>query len=137
MIRNRELLKKRFSRDIDINVKEITYSEMDEKLLHNAISIVEMNIKNVQFGVNEFVEKLGISRALAYKKIKVISGKSINGFILSVRLHKAGHLLKHTNKTISEIALEIGFSDYSYFSAVFKKTFSISPSDYRQSANGE
>jgi len=132
LLANRELLKKRFGHDLGFNVKEITHSQADEKLLHKSISIVEMNMQNTQFDVNDFVDKLGISRTLAYKKIKAISGKSINDFILSVRLQKAGLLLKQSNKTISEIALEIGFSDHSYFSAVFKKNFEVSPSEFRQ-----
>jgi signal transduction histidine kinase/DNA-binding response OmpR family regulator len=132
LLNNRELLRKRFSHDLNFKVEEITHSEIDEKFLHKAISVVEMNLQNVQFDVNVFVEQLGTSRTLAYKKIKTISGKSINDFILSVRLQKAANMLKQGDKTISVIAMEIGFSDHSYFSAVFKKNFGVSPSEYRQ-----
>ena len=92
----------------------------------------KLNIQNNQFDVNAFVDELGISRTLAYKKIKAISGKSINDFILSVRLKRAGAMLKATDKSVSEIALETGFADHSYFSAVFKKNFDVSPSEFRQ-----
>jgi YesN/AraC family two-component response regulator len=133
LLNNRDLLKKRYSHDLGIKIEDITHSDSDEKLLHKAISIVEMNIQNTQFDVNRFVEELGIGRTLAYKKIKVLSGKSINDFILSVRLQKAGTLLKKTEKTVAEIALEVGFSDHSYFSAVFKKQFNTSPTSFRKS----
>ena len=129
---NRDLLKQRFGHDLGFTAREVTHSNPDEKLLYKAISIVEMNLQNPQFDVNTFVDKLGISRTLAYKKIKAISDKSINDFILSVRLKKAAQLLKETNRTISEVAMETGFADHSYFSAVFKKNFEISPSEFRQ-----
>ncbi len=133
ILNNRELLKKRFSHDLGFKVEDVTHSKTDEKLLQKAISIVEMNIQNTQFDVNTFVDKLGISRTLAYKKIKAISGKSINDFILTIRLQNAAVFLLKTDKVIFEIALECGFNDHSYFSAIFKKHFDISPSEYRQS----
>ena len=132
LLKNRELLKERFNKGISIKIDEVTHSETDEKLLQKAIAIVEMNLQNSQFDVNTFVDEMGISRTLAYKKIKAISGKSINDFILSIRLQKAGALLQQTQKSVSEIALETGFSDHSYFSAVFKKNFKVSPSEFRK-----
>lgn len=132
LLKNRAILKKRFGHDLGMDAKAMTSSTKDEKLLHKAISIVEMNLQNNQFDVNGFVDELGISRTLAYKKIKAISGKSINDFILSVRLKRAGAMLKSTEKSVSEIAIETGFADHSYFSAVFKKNFEVSPSEFRQ-----
>ncbi len=131
LLKNREVLKGRFNMDLVIKVEEVTNSKMDEKFLQKAISTVELNLQNTQFNVDSLIAELGISRTLAYKKIKAISGKSINEFILSIRLQKACMILKQTSKTISEIATETGFSDHSYFSAVFKKNFKVSPSDYR------
>lgn len=137
LLSNRDLLKERFGHGTGLVSKEFTYSEPDEKLLLKAISIVEMNMVNVDFDVNAFVELLGISRTLAYKKIKAISGKAINDFIQSVRLQKAKVLMINSNKSINEIALEVGFAEPSYFSAVFKKHFNVSPSEFRQNYSNE
>jgi AraC-like DNA-binding protein len=65
-----------------------------------------------------------------YRKLKSITNKSIAIFIRSVRLQKAKELIQTSNKTISEIAYEVGFNDPSWFSRSFKEEFSVSPSDF-------
>jgi YesN/AraC family two-component response regulator len=48
------------------------------------------------------------------------------------RVHQAKQLLSDTSKSITEIALEVGFSDSGYFSRVFRREVGLSPEAYRQ-----
>ena len=48
------------------------------------------------------------------------------------RVHQARQLLSDTDKTITEIAMEVGFSDSSYFSRVFRREVGLSPEAYRR-----
>lgn len=68
-----------------------------------------------------------------YRKLKSITNKSTAIFIRSVRLQKAKELIQTSNKTVSEIAYEVGFNDPSWFSRSFKEEFGVSPSDLSKS----
>jgi AraC-like DNA-binding protein len=71
---------------------------------------------------------LQLSNSQVYRKIKAITGKSTAVFIRSIRLQYAKELLKNTDKTISEIAYEVGFNNPSWFSRAFKEEFGYTPS---------
>ncbi|MNL38278.1 HTH-type transcriptional activator Btr [compost metagenome] len=71
-----------------------------------------------------------MSHSNFYKKIKAISGQTINEFIRSVRLKKAAEILINTDAKINEAADMTGFYDIKYFREQFKKLFGSNPSDY-------
>jgi AraC family transcriptional regulator, arabinose operon regulatory protein len=54
------------------------------------------------------------------------------GFLESQRMRRASHLLHRTSKPVAEVAREVGFEDALYFSKRFRKTFSMSPREYRK-----
>lgn len=72
--------------------------------------------------------ELGLSESQLYRKLKATSGKSTALFIRSIKIQKGKELLQTTDKTISEIAYEVGFNDPSYFSRAFKEEFGLPPS---------
>ena len=73
---------------------------------------------------------MSVGRSLLLKKMEELIGESPNELIRRVRLDKAANLLKQNSGNISEIALEVGFSNPSYFAEAFKKQFGVSPSQY-------
>jgi AraC-like DNA-binding protein len=79
---------------------------------------------------------MAVSRSLLRKKIEALIGEPPNELIKRTRLNKAAKLIESRFGNISEIALEVGFSNPSYFAECFKKQFGFSPSQYhRNSAN--
>lgn len=58
-------------------------------------------------------------------------GASPVEYLRLVRLEKAAHLLKHTRIPVSQIAVETGFDNLSYFGKVFRKLIGMTPSEYR------
>ena len=109
------LLKKR-----TLNPK-LLFLQKVEKLIHE-------DLGNSDFGPVELAKKLLISESQLYRKAKAITGKSPAIFIRSVRLLYAKDVLINTDKTVSEVAYEVGFNDPSYFSRSFKDEFGFSPS---------
>jgi AraC-like DNA-binding protein len=89
----------------------------------------EHNFSDPNFGVEELVEKMSISRSLLHKKLSALTDQSAGDFITSIRLKKAAQLLQSSNKNISEVAYEIGFNDPKYFSRIFRKYFGTTPSE--------
>ncbi|MNT66287.1 HTH-type transcriptional activator RhaS [compost metagenome] len=73
-----------------------------------------------------------MSTPILYKKIKALTGLTVNNFIKSVRLKRAAQLLKQKVYTVYEIAYMVGFSDSKYFSKEFAKQFGITPSEYAE-----
>lgn len=108
-----------------LNSKENT---PETKFLQKAIQIIQSNIDNPNLGSRHVAQKMNMSESQLYRKLKAITGKSTAVFIRSVRLEKAKDLIQTTEKSISEIAYEVGFNDPSWFSRAFKEEFGEPPS---------
>ncbi len=90
---------------------------------------VQENMSNSDFGVEALANEMGISRIQLYRKVKSLTGHTPVDIIRLSRLNKAKILLSNTDKNVSEVAYEVGFSAPSYFTKCFKDEFGISPSD--------
>lgn len=112
---------------------EKTMESVDERLLKKAIEVVEGNMSDPLFGVEELSKELAMSRTNMHRKIKAITGFPPSDLIRNIRLRKAAMLLVNKADTVSQISLTVGFEDHSYFTKAFKKHFGVTPSDYLQS----
>jgi AraC-like DNA-binding protein len=108
------------------------FESQDQKLLKRAISIVENNINDSQFGVEKMALEMNMSRTNLHRRIKSVTGFPPNELIRSIRLRKAARLILNRVDSVTQIALATGFDDYSYFSKAFKKHFGVSPSNYEE-----
>ncbi len=126
----REAKRQIFQKQIQIEPSQITINSLDEKLIEKAVKIVEENISNSEFSVEELSRSLGMSRVYLYKKLVSITGKTPIEFIRIIRLKRAAQLLGKSQLSISEIAYEVGFNSPKYFSKYFKDEFGVLPSAY-------
>lgn len=94
--------------------------------------VVEARLSNSDITVDDLAEAMNLSRVQLYRKVKAISGSSPNELLRTARLNRAYQLLLTTDKNISEIAYEVGFTAPSYFTKCFKDEFGVSPSDLNQ-----
>lgn len=78
----------------------------------------------------------GMSRFHFSRVFKALTSRSITDYINSVRIGRCEQDLRDTAKSISEIALEHGFSDIYYFSRLFKRYRGVTPSSLRSAAAG-
>ncbi|MBB6501544.1 ATP-binding protein [Pedobacter cryoconitis] len=129
---NRKLLKSKFRNDNPGESKMTVISKSDKKFLHDFTDIIEQNIANDKFNVEEIANALGISRIQLYRKTKVLLDSTINDYILNKRLKKAKYLLINEDLSISEITYRVGFSSPTYFSTVFKSKYNCTPSSYKK-----
>ncbi|MFD1629847.1 hybrid sensor histidine kinase/response regulator transcription factor [Pseudopedobacter beijingensis] len=133
LINNRRLLQAKFSKSTSAETSLIATNPYDEQLLQKAIEIIENNINNPQLDVNFFAQEMNLGRTNLFAKIKGITGQTPNEFILNIRLKKSLIMLKENpNLTISEIAYQTGFNEPAYFIKCFKKTFGLTPTQYRK-----
>jgi DNA-binding response OmpR family regulator len=103
----------------------------ESAFIHKAIILVENNLQNSSFSIDNMVDELNMSQSTLYRKIKSLTGLSLTSFIRSIRLKKAAHLILIDDLNLSQIAYEVGFNDYKYFKISFEKQFKCLPSKYK------
>lgn len=101
---------------------------LDREFLDRIKAILDREMANSEYSINDFCREVGMSRTSFYNKIKVLTGTSPNDYIRIVRLNRAKELLLTRQYNVSEVSSMVGFSDPKYFSVCFKKQFGTSPS---------
>ena len=96
---------------------------------------MEQEMDNADFSVEEFSNRLGLSRSGLYKKLMQITGKSPLEFMRTLRLKRGKALLEKSGDSISQIAYQVGMSP-KQFAKFFKEEFGYLPSDYKRQAAG-
>jgi len=122
------LNKVRFEPVIRVNSNDIEIG-----FIEKAITLVEENIQNTNFGIEKMTDHFCMSQSTLYRKVKSLTGLSLTGFIRSIRLKQAALLISTTNTKLSYICYEVGFNDYKYFRTSFKQQFNCLPSKYKNS----
>ena len=105
---------------------------MDNDFVSKVNKIILDNLSKEKFGVKEVAKYLGLSRSQVLRRVKSVTGKSVNQLIREIRLQEALKLLQEEKSTIAEIAYEVGFSSPSYFSKCFYDYFRCTPSDFQE-----
>jgi signal transduction histidine kinase/ligand-binding sensor domain-containing protein/DNA-binding response OmpR family regulator len=125
-----DTLIKTYRKQVDVNLEDINIESEDDKFIRTAIKLIDDNITNPNFSVEELSRMMFLSRVSLYKKMLTITGKTPVEFIRSIRLKKAVQLLEKSKLNIASVAYEVGFSNPTYFSKVFKEEYGMLPSDY-------
>jgi DNA-binding response OmpR family regulator/two-component sensor histidine kinase len=131
LLNTRQNLIKKFKKDIILRPKELEITSADEIFLKKSIDLIEKNITNTTFTIDDFINEIGVSRSVLYRKLKSLTGQSISEFIKTIKLKRAAQLISQTKLTISEIAFDLGFNDLKHFRKSFHKIFDELPSQYR------
>ncbi|MCF8233738.1 MAG: response regulator [Bacteroidales bacterium] len=134
LIVQRNKLKSLYRREvIQAEVSEFAaFPPMDRAFLEKAKKIVEQNMSETGFNVEDFASATGMSRVQLHRKLRALIDQSATEFVRSIRLRYAARLLKQKKGRIAEIAYDVGFSSPSYFSNNFTKQFGLSPKEYLQ-----
>ena len=101
-----------------------------KEFIEKCLFIIENHLDNPAFNIATFCKEIGMSHPSLYKKVKSVSGLTVNVFVRYLRLRKAAELLINTDKTIVEVTYITGFNDARYFREQFYKLFEMNPSDF-------
>ncbi|WP_421889642.1 two-component regulator propeller domain-containing protein [Marinoscillum sp.] len=113
---------------------EVDIVSMDEKLIAKAVNLVEENMSNSDFSVEDLSHELGYSRGHFYQKILKITGQTPIDFIRNLRMKRAADLLERSQLNVSEVAYKVGYNNPKLFSRYFKSQYRVYPSEYRSKA---
>lgn len=112
--------------------QEIAMSQLedrDKQFLHQLHVIIQKNLSNSEFGVEDVGKEIGLSRVQLYRKVKAMTGSSVVDLLRKARLAKAKRLLESRSMSVSEVAYEVGFSAPSYFTKCFKEEYGMLPGE--------
>lgn len=119
--------------DSPISEKIARFEEEKERLfLEKACRIVEDHMSDSEFGVEEMIRILVVSRTQLHRKMTALTGKSASAFIRNIRLDKAREMLETGRYSISEVLYTVGYNSPSYFSKTYKERFGVLPSELLQ-----
>jgi signal transduction histidine kinase/DNA-binding response OmpR family regulator/ABC-type xylose transport system substrate-binding protein len=131
LIKNRQVLRNHYIHGLNVGPVATAPGNLDRKFINDFTALIEKNVANADLGANEIAHELGMSRVQVYRKVKALMGFSVNDYLVNVRLQKAKYLLLNTDRSMAEIALEVGFSSPAYFSTIFRNKVKQSPSEFR------
>ncbi|WP_338647679.1 substrate-binding domain-containing protein [Flavobacterium sp. KS-LB2] len=127
---NREKLRFYYTNNI-LNIEDGDFGVSEQDFLRKLNDLIEKNLDNSAYTVEDLARSLTISRVQLYRKVKAILGISVSDHINNIRLDKSKELLKKADLNISEIAYAVGFSSPNYFSTSFKNKFGVTPKEYK------
>ena len=130
IIKQRQDLKAKFHKNLSVAPSMVTITSIDEQFMKRCLTLIEDNISDSDYNVEELCNDLSMSRPTVYKKIKSLTGLSVVAFIRSIRMKRAAQLLLQDGSSIKNIMYMVGFDNSSYFSARFKKEFGCTPNEY-------
>lgn len=126
LIKSRQIMFNKFYNGITSKAKEKT-TTLDNEFIKNILNYINDNISEYDLSVEALASKVFLSRSQLYRKIKTLTGVSVNEFIRNVRLEKAKELIELGNDNITEISIKVGFSSPSYFTKCYKEKFGYLP----------
>lgn len=128
LIDNHKRLKQFFGDKTTLSKESV--GEVDKGFVDRFRILLEKHLADSELSVEELGSKMGLSRVQLYRKIKALTNYSPNELLRIARLKKAASLLASSEKTISEITYEVGFTSPSYFTKCYKEHFGESPTDF-------
>lgn len=136
LVKSRNQLRRYFLDSITLKENRHKVPQEYRDFLDRCLAIVEANLNNENFKIQDFSDAMGMSHSSLYKRIKAISGQTISSFIRSVRLRQAAVILLTNNITIAEAGLQVGIENQKYFRKKFTELFGVTPSEYIKKYRG-
>ena len=135
LLKQRNLLKNVYqsSKEAEQEVEASKLDDRDKQFVKQLNTIIQQNLSNSEFGVEDIGKEIGLSRVQLYRKVKAMTGSSVVDLLRKARLAKAKRLLESRSMSISEVAYEVGFSAPSYFTKCFKDEYNMLPGDVANS----
>lgn len=131
LLHNRKVLQTRYQQEVVLKATDIQITSYEENLINKIQEIIDANITNSDFTVENFATEISMSRMQLHRKLKALTGYSATEFLRSQRLKLAIDLLQNNTIPISQVGYEVGFSNPSYFSKCFKEVYDCTPTDFR------
>lgn len=135
ILNQQEDMRKTYRKQVDVKPTDEHIDSPEELFIKKVLLLIDNNISNPNFSVEELSSEMFVSRYTLYKKILQMTGKTPNELVRSMRLKRAAQLLETGHLTISQICHKVGFKSQKYFVRTFKAEFNSIPSKYLEGVN--
>lgn len=113
---------------------------MNQPDLHHHAQIADVleqmhQPENMREGINAMIRLSGYSRSQVYRLVKQYTGRTVNEYLISLRLDTAYKYILYTDDAIEQISERVGYSSFSYFNQLFKRNCNITPAQLRKTRN--
>ena len=106
-------------------------TDMDSEFYARFLAYVKAEMGNPDLSVDAIASEMGMGRSQLYRKIKALTNYSPVELLRNLRLKQARELLTTTEKSVSEIAYEVGFAAPAYFTKCYREMYGETPTDIR------
>jgi signal transduction histidine kinase/ligand-binding sensor domain-containing protein/DNA-binding response OmpR family regulator len=131
LVYQRKKLREHFRKEGLFELEDKAITSVDKKFLQKVIKVINKNLSDTSFGVEILADEISMSRSNLERKLAALADESPAEIIKRIRLNCASKLIIQKSGNISEIALEVGFSNPAYFSKCFREQFGLTPSEYK------
>jgi transcriptional regulator GlxA family with amidase domain len=125
----RKLLEQR-KRPLMITSSEVAVTPVDEQFLQRLQTVVEENMADENFQVEQLCRKVGIGERQLYRKLHALLDCTPAAYVRQIRLDRAKQLLEKGAGSVSEITFQVGYANTSAFARAFREVFGQSPSEF-------
>ncbi|MDR0811865.1 MAG: response regulator [Paludibacter sp.] len=133
IIEQRKRLQERYQKQLfTLEPAKIEVVSSDDKFLVKLMEVMEKNIDNNDLSVDDLVSAMALGRTVFFHKLKGLTGLAPIEFIREIRIKRAAQLLQTGEYTASQVTFMVGMSDARYFSKCFKKTYGVTPTEYKK-----
>ncbi len=137
LIEVRNVMSQKYRKEFVIKPLNVLISGGEDSFAEILKDVIENEITNPDFGVDEFCEVAAMSRSQLYRKLKATVDMSVSEFIRVHRVKLASELFKNKDLNVTDVCYSCGFTDASYFSKSFKEVFKVPPAEYRKFLHSE
>jgi DNA-binding response OmpR family regulator len=132
LLDQREKLKQKYLGMVGLDWNQLSVTTLDEKFLKKITAVISERMHDSEFNVEGLQDEMAMSRVNLYRKLKALTGDTPSELIRTLRLKTAAVMLEKGDDNITQIALNTGFSNSSFFAHVFKKEYGMTPGEYRK-----
>ena len=137
LIEVRNVMSQKYRTEFIIKPLDVLISGGEDTFAKILKDVIENELTNPDFGVDEFCNVAAMSRSQLYRKLKATVDMSVSEFIRVHRIKIASELFKNKNLNVTDVCYSSGFTDTSYFSKSFKEVFKVPPATYRKMLHGD
>lgn len=101
------------------------------KLTKDVVAYIQLHLEE-DLSLNSLASHFNKNPSVLSNSFSKETGQTLTTFVHQTRIHEAIRLFNTTNMSVSEVAMAVGYQDFSYFSKVFSKTVGCSPREYKQ-----
>ncbi len=131
LIKSRQMVFDKYFGEIS-GAKDLTNTtSLDKEFIQKLLEYINNRISDSNLSVEDLSAELNLSRSQLYRKVKALTGQTVNEFIRRVRLEKAKQIIENGSANISQTCYKVGFATPSYFSKCFKAYFGMLPTEVK------